>query len=369
MGIDTDKYYTPPAVANRALERAQLVSKPIVCADTACGSGSLLIAAENVLNARYGVGIDSDPHAIQQLRRARPDWRLYVGDLLKRNRAPPTGFPGANYGVDLLVLNPPFSLGPRKYVTVKYLGRSVKCSVAMAHILRSFELFRPIQGAIAVVPESLLYSNTDQHARELLDHNFSFTELLQLSIYTFKGARVNSLFVQIAPQISRRDSSIQINTTQLDIIPVTVVRGGLQMHAFERSPSGARVIHSTALRSIATGGVATISDKTSSTAKGRISGWMLLLPRVGLPNKEAFCAFYSRDEVQLSDCVIGMTFPSKLEAFCVQRRIVANWQSLLSIYKGTGARYITIARFVDWLYDVGIRDCNALKKISGLTLV
>lgn len=368
-GIDSDKYYTPPAIASRALERAQLERAPAICADTACGSGSLLIAAEDVLEARHCVGIDSDPLVIRQLRRERPEWRLYVGDLLKRHRPPPTDFPGANYGVDLLVLNPPFSLGPRKYVTVKYLGRSVRCSVAMAHILRSLELFRPNQGAIAVVPESLLYSDTDKHARELLDQDFSLAELLQLSIYTFKGARVNSSFVQFGTQGGRPHSSSEVVPVPRDSIPANVVRGGLQMHAFKRTSSGARVIHSTSLRSIAIEGFIAALERTHAVAKGRIQGWMLLLPRVGLPKEEAFCALYSKDEVQLSDCVIGIKFPSKVAALGAQKRIQAHWQSLLCLYRGTGARYITIDRLVDWLYVVGIRDGNAMMEIGEITRV
>lgn len=369
VGIDCDKYYTPAAIASRALERAQLASTPVICADTACGSGSLLAAAEDVLAARHCLGMDSDPLVIRQLRRERPEWRLYVGDLLKRNRPPPTDFPGANYGVDLLVLNPPFSLGSRKYVTVKYLGHLVKCSVAMAHILRSLELFGPNQGAIAVVPESLLYSDTDQHARELLDLNFSLAELLPLSIYTFRGARVNSSFVQFRPPGGRLPSPIEDMPMQSDSILTTVIRGGLQMHTFKHASSGARVIHSTSLRSIAVDGINAIPEKTCAVAKGRISGWMLLLPRVGLPKEEAFHALYSKDEVQLSDCVIGMNFPSKAAASSAKKRIQAHWQSLLCLYRGTGARYITIDRLVDWLYGIGIRDRNSMKKLSEITLV
>jgi hypothetical protein len=367
-GIETDKYYTPSAVATKAFERAQLGGKPSICADTACGSGSLLIAAEDVLQAKHCLGIDNDPSAIRQLRRARPDWRLYVGDLLKRHRAPPINFQGSN-GVDLLVLNPPFSLGARKYISVKYQGHSVKCSVAMAHILRSIDLFRPYQGAIAVVPESLLYSDTDQHARELLGQEFSLMELLQLSIYTFKGARVNSSFVQFGPLTRRLNSSFKVAEAKMDPIPATIVRGGLQMHAFERFESGTRVIHSTSLRSIALDGIASICVRTSSTAKGRISGWMLLLPRVGTPSEEAFRALYSKGYIQLSDCVIGIKFSSRDSAFNAQRRIRANWQSLVSLYKGTGARYITIDRLVDWLYSVGIHDANSARQISELTLI
>ena len=359
---DTDKYYTPPSVAIQAFERARLTDSPYICADTACGSGSLLTAAESVLKTKYCLGIDSDSHAIRQLRRARPDWRLYVGDLLQRHRAPVIDFPKSNRGVDLLVLNPPFSLGSKKYVSVKYLGQVVKCSVAMAHILHSLELFKPNQGAIAVVPESLLYSDTDQHARDLLDQRFSLTELLQLSIYTFKGARVNSSFVQFGISRNRRHWESESASAYLDAIPANVVRGGLQMHAFERMACGARVIHSTSLRDIAAKGFPSVGERTSVITKGRISGWMLLLPRVGTPRVENIRAVYSKEEVQLSDCVIGIKFPSKIAAINSQKRLIENWESLLGLYRGTGARYITIDRLIGWLFGIGIHDENAMKE-------
>lgn len=366
-GTDSDKYYTPSAVACRALECAQLTAQPNICADTACGSGSLLKAAENVLRAKFCLGIDTDPNAIRQLRREHPAWRLYVGDLLKRHRAPPTHFPGALCGVDLLVLNPPFSLGHKKYVSIKYQGRDVKCSVAMAHVLRSLELFMPSQGAIAVVPESLLYSNTDQDARELLETDFSLCELLQLSIHTFKGARVNSSFVQIRTSNSRPKLAPHF-LKLVDPIPAVVVRGGLQMHTFDRMAPGVPIIHSTSLKRIAVDGISSIKECTSSIAKGRISGWLLLLPRVGVPKEDAFRAFYSRNDVQLSDCVIALQFATKSGAFGAERRIRESWDSLLKLYRGTGARYITIDRLVAWLYSVGVHDRDAMKQIGELRL-
>jgi predicted RNA methylase len=366
--IDADKYYTPPSVAIQAFERARLTDSPYVCADTACGSGSLLTAAESVLKAKHCLGIDSDSQAIRQLRRARPDWHLYVGDLLQRHRAPVIDFQDSNRGVDLLVLNPPFSLGSKKYVSVKYLGRTVKCSVAMAHILRSLEIFKPKQGAIAVVPESLLHSDTDRHARDFLDQRFSLTEMLQLSIYTFKGARVNSSFVQFGVSRDRRNFVKQSSSDYFDAIPAKVVRGGLQMHVFERLQHGVPVIHSTSLRDITVDGFSSVEERTSMIAKGRISGWMLLLPRVGTPKLENVHPLYSREEVQLSDCVIGIKFPSRVAAFAANKRISENWGSLFDLYRGTGARYITVDRLIEWLFGVGIHDESAMREFWSLPL-
>lgn len=351
--IDADKYYTPTSIASKAFEYAQLTSKPVVCADTACGSGSLLTAAENVLKAKYCLGIDNDHSMIRKLRRERPNWRLYVGDFLKSNLTPSIAFPESSYEVDLLVLNPPFSMGSKKYISIKYLGQTIKCSVAMAHILRSFEFFKPNHGAIAVVPESLLYADVDQSARELLQEQFSLSELLQLNIHTFKGASVNSSFVQFKTDVHE---SIEVQDPPLASKPIftDIVRGGLQMHAFERIQSGVKVIHSTSLKFIAANGLAAINEKTFVKAKGRILGWMLLLPRVGVPKEELLHTFYSKSEVQLSDCVIGLKFSTKDAAIIAEKRIRMNWHSLVNLYRGTGARYITIERLRNWLHTIGI---------------
>ena len=141
------------------------------------------------------------------------------------------------------------------------------------------------------------------------------------------------------------------------------------MHSFKQVTHGTRVIHSTSLGHIATDGFSSVTERTIAIAKGRIAGWMLLLPRVGTP-KEGICrALYSEEEVQLSDCVIGIKFCSKIAAVNAQERIRANWQSLLSLYRGTGARYITIDRLEHWLSGIGINDRNAMREMGGMTSI
>ncbi|CAB5678047.1 Type I restriction-modification system methyltransferase subunit [Comamonas aquatica] len=356
--FDTDRYYTPPKIANRAFEYAKLDGNPIICADTACGAGNLLMAAQEVLQAKYCIGIDNDSSTIRKLRQEKPEWRLYIADLLKRHRAPPTEFPDAQKEVDLLVLNPPFSLGHRKNVSVRYQGTYVKCSVAMAHILRSLELFKPTHGAIAVVPESLLYSNTDENARDLLENKFTISELTQLNISTFQGARVHSSFIQLVSP-GRKPTLSESKQWQSDHIFTNMVRGGMQMHAFDRVASGIKVIHTTSLKHIANGGLSTIQDFTSATSKGLVSGWLILLPRVGIPKKELLFSFYYKENIQLSDCVIGLKFSSKKASLNAKDRILKNWDGLVSQYRGTAARYTTIPRLNDWLHSIGIIDISA----------
>lgn len=110
---DTDKYYTPPSVAIQALSVHVLLIAHIYVRIRLV-SGSLLTAAESVLKTKYCLGIDSDSHAIRQLRRARPDWRLYVGDLLQRHRAPVIDFPKSGIGGGFACFKSTLQLGKQE---------------------------------------------------------------------------------------------------------------------------------------------------------------------------------------------------------------------------------------------------------------
>lgn len=152
MPIDMDRYYTPENVAIQAMERGSFLSTPMVCADSTCGSGRLLDAANTVFGSVRSIGIDRDVEAISQLRLRRPGWQLSVGDLLSHESI---DVAREQQAIDLLVLNPPFSHGKRKFVDINFGGKEMTGSIAMAHILRSFEIFRPKLGAVVVAPESL----------------------------------------------------------------------------------------------------------------------------------------------------------------------------------------------------------------------
>ncbi|MBT9608987.1 N-6 DNA methylase [Aquabacterium sp.] len=356
MGLELDKYYTPSSVAYEAFERVTLDRAPLVCGDTACGSGQLLEAARDVLQAKHFLGIDKDRSAIHKLRKAQPAWKLYTGDLLLRKKPPSLDFQGVGSSLDLLVLNPPFSLRGKKYVEADYFGHSVRCSVAMAHILHSAHLFKPKQGIVAVVPESLLHSETDSAARSLLARNYSISELLRLDIYTFKGARVNSSIVQLSGEIIQNSH----HTTPLmaPSIEAKIVRGGLQMHCASVGMS-VPLVHSTSLRALTQSGLRAALPRTDAIAKGRIKGWVILLPRVGVPGSLLCKAIYLKTEVQLSDCVLAICFARKDYAVAAERRINSAWVELLDIYKGTAAKYVTIARLANYLEQLGFESIEA----------
>jgi len=347
MPLDLDRYYTPESVARRILECAALPVMPSVCADSTCGNGRLLKAANEVFGGVDCVGIDRDRRAITALRRNNPDWLLTVGDLLNVKRygrlfaefIPPT--------VDLLVLNPPFSQGSRKAVDITYRGDSFKGSVAMAYLLRSIELFDPTHGAVAIVPESLLYSETDEFSRKLLSERFSIQGIANLESCTFRGARAHAIAVQILPSGNHVDTK-QFTSSQKPL-KIRLTRGGLPVHIMKKSPRGVPFVHSTEIRKVVNRIHESDFLHTEDCLKGRVVGWAILIPRVGVAEKGLVQAVNIRLPVQLSDCVIALECKNKLVAQELEARIHESWDDFRDLYKGTGARYVTMSRLSAWL--------------------
>ncbi|MEF8720264.1 MAG: N-6 DNA methylase [Candidatus Accumulibacter necessarius] len=347
MPLDLDCYYTPEPVARLVLERACLERVPEVCADSTCGSGRLLDAANEVFGHVQCMGIDRDRRAIAELRRRNPSWILAVGDLLN-NRLRRTFASIMPENVDLLILNPPFSLGNKKFVEISYDGHQLTGSVAMAHLLRSFELFAPREGAIAIVPESLLYSETDATARDMLSARHSLQKIADLQNSTFRGARAHASAVQITPN-RRQEGKTDDARGYGHVIRTRIVRGGLQVHTMKESRLGTPFIHSVDIRTLVEQQDVSSLRITSNSAKGRVDGWMVLVPRVGKPAKELIQAVDVTETVQLSDCVIALQCTNKATATRLASRIKESWEDFCGIFRGTGAQYVTLLRLKEWL--------------------
>lgn len=348
---DLDRYYTPTSVANRVLEHAVLDRIPLVCADTTCGSGRLLEAASNVFGRVSCIGIDRDKDAIRKLRRQNPEWLLAIGNILCKKRQRGIYATILKMNVDLLIMNPPFSQGHKKSIDISYQGKVLKGSVAMAHLLMSCELFRPSQGALAIVPESLLYSDTDLAGRSALRENFCIQPILELDSYTFKGARAHASVIQISRGPAEgEDESHLINKTKTGRnVEVKVTRGGLPVHMMKLARDGVPYLHSTEIRKVVAGVSPHNFLHTRNQVKGRVEGWMILLPRVGLPELDIARAVNFKSPIQLSDCVLAIGCKSKVDALEVEQRLRNNWTDLVLLYRGTGARYVTLSRLIAWL--------------------
>ena len=345
-----DRFYTPNRLAETLLEALHLKDVNS-CADPTCGYGQLLISAEMNWPSAHFVGLDIDRQAVKIVRRYRPQWTVSVGDIMSSRSFSKTRIFRNKGSYEVLLTNPPFSMGADKGVI--QAGSSQRCSVAMAHILASIRLFNPKRGIGAIVPESFLYSNLDETARDELAVTWAVEQILCAPESTFKGSRARSTVVVLRP---KEGNGIE---DQVSVLPTVVkwsadlVRGGLPVHQASYCRRGGRpFIHSTDLSTLADGTFET--KNVFPLGRGCVVGTAVLLPRVGVPSIEQITAVKFTRPVQLSDCVIALRFKSHDEACAVADVIRAESESLIDLYRGTGARYITVRRLEKWCVTVGI---------------
>lgn len=338
--FDLDRYYTPIDLAEQVLSESGVVSSKL-CIDSACGGGNLLMAVESNITSVKCVGLDNDGRAIKTLRRSKPSWILSQGDMFNPLSIARTKAQSEFSNCDLLFINPPFSQNNRKLLETNFDKQTIACSVAMAYVLNSIEHTNP-DNALLIVPESTLSSDLDLKARVALEACYEMRELFDLRNTTFKGARVNSAVVQLTKRRVRRQVfhkyPVKIKNSLL-----TVVRGGLPVHLLEESEAGVPFLHSTDL-------VRQGSRKTEQRYSGRVKGWMVLLPRVGVPAQEAVTVKEFKKEIQLSDCVFAVLCKSEQDAKNIER-MTKNREDFLKLYRGTAARYLTKRRLEDWLFS------------------
>lgn len=339
LAPDLDRYYTPAPLAAEMVG-AIGIHDPVGYLDSACGQGRLLEAAQAAHPSARILGIDSDRQVIRRLRRRWPAWTLKTADALIES----TWQRVAAEEPEVALLNPPFSMGTGKGVIV-YLGTSntLRCSVAMAHLLRVCEHARPAS-IVAIVPESLFFSDLDRSARRTVRARYSLEIVRGVRNSTFSGARANALVVRL----QRRAAARRMPDAPLEVAFPDLVRGGLPLFEARTRNDGIPLVHSTDLQDIVDRGLSASARRVRSIGRGVVSGHVLLLPRVGVPNQDQVRPVYLRRRVQLSDCVIA--YHGKDEDTCerVAEVILNEWRSFRGLYRGTGARYVTMARLGRW---------------------
>ncbi len=349
--FDLDQYFTPDPVADYVASLAG-VDNAGCCVDTACGEGSLLRAAERLFGDVVCVGIDKDRSVIRRLRRRHPGWVLSVTDIFSSYRSARALALHSRPACDLLLLNPPFSMARKKSVPVTFAGEELLSSVAMAHILSSLKLFEPSFGAVAIVPESMMYSETDKLARQALRASYEVEVTAELSNSTFKGTRANALVVRFSS--SRRSLKGSVSRTAIaEQLPATnrpfLVRGGLPVFQLAESIDGYPLVHTTDLARLVETSDLDGLRRVRPIGRGTVSSAAILVPRVGCPIPEQTRAVNLAEPIQLSDCVVALTFTSFRKAHAYEEFLHQRWPAFLRLYHGTGARYVTIQRLREFV--------------------
>jgi hypothetical protein len=223
----------------------------------------------------------------------------------------------------------------------------------MACILRSIDNFRPRLGGVAIVPESLLHSELDALARREISKDWVISEVCELGASTFRGARAHAVVVRISPGSATRGEPAK-SPTSVSILHTSLVRGGLPVHEIRFGSSGVPFVHTTDLASVARSNGFTNVRRVKAYSRGLVRGWMVLVPRVGVPDSSLIGPLYAASDIQLSDCVMAICCDNREEAGAVRERILHNWPRFHKLYRGTGARYVTVSQLANFLSDVYI---------------
>lgn len=349
--MDLDRYYTPPIVARTIVEATGARSMRS-CVDSACGSGSLLRASEEVFPGVCCVGIDKDKGAISRLKMEKPRWILAAGDMLRWASWPQSVLKHGRR-CDYVLINPPFSTPLGKSVGVQWRDENFRCSVAMSHLLATLECFAPRLGGVAILPESLMFSELDAPARAALAAAYEVELVRELRSSTFRGARANALVLRVHPK-ERVVEKTPRESHDGFMQEIHVIRGGLPLFEARADRFGLRLIHSTDIREVARTGRVGSTKCVRPIGRGCVQGSVILLPRVGMPSPETLKPVVLQQAVQLSDCVIALQFRTARDASAFSAEARRRWPEFLGLYHGTGARYITVGRLLRWL---GPRAC------------
>ena len=344
-----DRFYTPPAVAERLAAPIAKLHKP-VCVDPSCGRGSLLDAVEGAARHVSCLGLDRDRAAVEALRNARPTWTVSVGDMLDARSVSRSKVYRSGRRIDAIVTNPPFSMRGKRVVEVATPSGVTRCSIAAAHLLAAIEHFRPQSVVSALLPESFLHSDLDALARRAISRNWSFSCIEFVGRDAFHGAHANAAIVHLRPGEAPTLSQKEANASH--VVTCQVIRGGLPVHEFESNRTGLRFVHTVDFLTLRSRPQAL--ERATPIKRGIVSGNLVLLPRVGAPRLEELRPIEVRSPIQLSDCVIALRFASRKDAERGARLLWKEFEILVGIYRGTGARYTTVDKLVRWLTGVGI---------------
>ncbi len=335
-----DSYYTPPHLAEHLLRYVRKQNIATV-ADFCVGDGVLLRAAQKRWKKVKCYGTDISKNAIIFAKTHHSDWKLGKSDFLNpksRNRC--KALNTLKNGFDLVLLNPPFSCmgGTRHRIMLD--NESFEASTAMAFVVESIKYLSKGGCLFAILPNSVAYSQKDAKLWNKLVKDYKLCIIDEPTTKYFDNCSPRIILVSVNANISsplqREFKQLKVKTTSLSIF-----RGKVGMHTVKnRLLNGNYLVHSTNLRG---NNIVNVKHKIKCKIS-EISGPAVLIPRVGLPNPQKICTISRGTTFILSDCVIAIKTKSDKDSNELKSSIIDNWDDLNVLYKGTGARYITIER-------------------------
>jgi predicted RNA methylase len=354
-----DSFYTPSVLAEKLISYA--VSKKFdTVADFCVGDGELLRAARMMWPDIACFGSDICNNAILKTKQVHPDWQLDQINFLDNSSRQCSSALSKNPVFDLILLNPPFSCRGGTIHRVEYDQDTFFVSTAMRFLVTALQ-YLDVNGAMyAILPTSVAYSQKDRRLWELLEKKHNLSILEEPNVQYFKGCAPNVILVSLN-DFSRTSNYKSIARLPLDLKDLMVFRGKVSMDKLGLIGQGKHLVHSTNIRNNRLTGL----NIKLENQRSEIEGPAILLPRVGKPDPTKVCLISKDESYVLSDCIIAIKISAFKEAQSLYKYILDNWSLIEQLYKGTGARYITIYKLSCFLnLDIeGIYNYEAQKAI------
>lgn len=341
-----DRFYTPDEVAHAVAEHVPRTASG--CVDVACGRGALLLAAEDRSPGIRCIGLDTDRSAVRHVQRMRPGWTVSTGDLTNLRSFARTAAWSQLGDAEILLLNPPFSMGASGGRPCSLIPGSPRTSKAMCFLVTAISHIGPSL-AVALVPDSLSVSDLDREARAYLSKEWHVRLGASFDHKQFDGAaaRTSLLFMSRRNRRARGGARWVASQRRLFGSGITLMRGNVPVHK-TKVGRAMPFVHSSDLIALAHGAVPRKRSFEVATPR-RLTGSCVLVPRVGAPSREHVVVYSRETAIVLSDCVIGLRVRNKCLAYNLRDHIISHWPSFRGLYRGTGAPYTTVERLSTWI--------------------
>lgn len=354
MSARTDAHYSPPWVARALVDLVPRIPGATVF-DPAAGEGALLEAFVEEMPDAAVIAADIDRATVRALRISHPTWMLGAADAVnERSRAASAPWKAASSrGVDVVLLNPPFSFRGYGGEVVDFAGSQYRATPAVAFVATALEQLRPRVGLYAVLPRGAMDGERDRKLWSSIAATYDVRVHAELPRGSFPSVTATTVLVSISPatagpRLVAVRAQVDSDVSDRSCRCVEVVRGRVPTSLAKSAGAGLTPwLHTSDVRDFQ----ATVRwvDLPRDVAT---PGPMLVLPRVGRFDARKV-AVVRRSRVALSDCLYGLRVPQgRLDDLF--RVLIANADRLGERYFGTGAPHLTIARLMDHLECVGL---------------
>lgn len=334
-----DSYYTSDTFAE-VLTSFIDFTKVQTVVDVCVGGGNLLRAAQKRKDGLLCFGTDIRLNVIENLCIEHPDWILGTCDFLNEESRNKTFLNGRSF--DLVLLNPPFTCKGSVISVVFYKGDEYHVSTSMSFLINVLRYIKPEGELFAIMPISTIYSQKDRKIWSEVSKDYHVMIHKESEHEFFGECAPNVVIISIRRGKTKERFFIQ---PQLFVpIKIDVVRGTKNMHYMLQRPGRAQLIHTTSLQRNKI-----VEDLHVSSDVWRVKGPGVLIPRVGMPRNDKICLLPSSKKCAISDCIILLRTKTTSESKQLMRMILKDWDNFSALYKGTGAKYITIERVKNYL--------------------